>query len=163
MSSWGEKDEISKEKLNLVACLFVCAYVCTHVRVLVCSRYLCTPACACTCAYGSVGAHWCTSVCVRALGAVRVQKGVCSNCRLVAIPLLTSRWRECSGKVKASGAVLRAGVERGDPGLESTLCGSGGWAVWPTLQAAPRRTSRASAAGLPPFLGDGQGWFLHPP
>lgn len=126
MSSWGEKDEISKEKLNLVACLFVCAYVCTHVRVLVCSRYLCTPACACTCAYGSVGAHWCTSVCVRALGAVRVQKGVCSNCRLVAIPPLTSRWRECSGKVKASGAVLRAGVERGDPGLESTLCGSGG-------------------------------------
>lgn len=145
----------------MLVCLCLCVYTCT------CACVFTLPVYACVCVHVCIWVRRCTlvheCVCARALGAVRVQKGVCSNCRLVAIPPLTSRWRECCGKVKASGAVLRAGVERGDPGLESTLCGSGGWAVWPTLQAAPRRTSRASAAGLPPFLGDGQGWFLHPP
>lgn len=38
--------------------------------------------------------------------------------RTTAIPPLTSRWRECSGKVRAAGAVCWAGEAKGDPGLK---------------------------------------------
>lgn len=98
-----------------------------------CACVFTLPVYACVCVHVCMWAYRCTSVCVRAraLGVVPAQKWRrscdCPKCRLVAILPLTSRWRECSGKVKAAGAVLRAG--------ESILCCSGWWAEWPTLQA----------------------------
>lgn len=158
---------VRQDRTHLLGRALSC--LCFRVYMCVYARYLCTPACACTCTCGPACA------CERAEGAVPAWAGL----EAATVPsgyLCYSTTDPADGESAAGKSRLQAlcsgeGKKGGDSVQENTsglqrpqrwwASGQGG-SHCRQLFAAPRWLFRASAPGFPTLLRQGQGRFLNP-